>query len=218
MSRRLPEFLRPAESDALIAAADSQRDRLIVLCGLGLGLRVAELTKLRIEDVDLAEKSVFVRLGKGKKDRYVPIPVDLVQPFANWIGQRSSGWVFPTPRRPEKPLTTRAVQLLMKRLRSKAGILRRVSPHVLRHSYASSLLRSGADVAEVSRLLGHSSLQVTSRYLHCDPARLKPVVDKLRLGRKEESDQVLPAPAPADPKNGCVGGVESAPDLANPDA
>jgi integrase/recombinase XerD len=98
-SRRLPEFLRPAESDALLVAAAQQRaaerDRLILLCGLGAGLRVGEIVNLRIEDVDVTGRIVFVRLGKGKRDRYVPIPDVLSNALAKWIGDRPSGWLFP---------------------------------------------------------------------------------------------------------------------------
>jgi integrase len=70
--RRLPEFLRPVESDALLSAATRRRDRLILLIGLGAGLRVSEITKLRIEHVDTVASTIFVSQGKGKKDRYVP--------------------------------------------------------------------------------------------------------------------------------------------------
>lgn len=185
MARRLPEFLRPAEAAALLTAADPGRDRLLVQCGLYLGLRVAELTKLRAEDVDLDGCLVFVRQGKGAKDRYVPIPAALVGPLRAWLADRPLGYLFPSPQDPDRPLTTRAVQYLMQRLRRKAKLVRRANPHVLRHTCATTLLRSGADITEVQHVLGHSSPNVTARYLHCDPGRLKGVVDRLAFGGPE---------------------------------
>ncbi len=182
-SRRLPEFLRPAETEALVAAAVDDRDRMIVLCGLGAGLRCSEIVKLRIEDVDLVERQLFVRRGKGDKDRYVCLPDFLCDAFQAWIAGRRLGWLFPSPRDPTKPLTTRAVQYLMERLKEAAGIVRRCNPHVMRHSYACDLLRGGADVTEVQRLLGHASPSSTFKYLHCDTSRLANVVAKLGLNK-----------------------------------
>jgi integrase/recombinase XerD len=186
--KRLPEFLRPAESEAIVSAPVSERDRLILLCGLGAGLRCSEIVRLRIEDIDAAGPGpqLKVQLGKGKKDRYVPLPPFLVAALARWIGDRRIGWVFPSPRKPDRPLTTRAVQYLVGRVKGLAGIVRRCSPHTLRHSYATDLLRSGADITEVQELLGHSSPNVTARYLHCDPSRLQGVVARLSLGRADE--------------------------------
>ena len=181
-NRRLPEFLRPPEAKALIAAAKSERDRLIALVGLGAGLRCSEIVRLRVEDVDVAGQVLFVRLGKGKRDRYVPMPLLLANALRVWIGDRLTGWVFPSPRKADRPLTTRAVQYLVGRLKVAARIVRRCSPHTMRHSYATDLLRNRADITEVQRLLGHSSPNTTSRYLHCDPTRLQGVVDRLSIG------------------------------------
>jgi integrase/recombinase XerD len=185
-SRRLPEFLRPAESDALLAAAAQQRaaerDRLILLCGLGAGLRVSEIVSLRIEDVDAAGRIVFVRLGKGKRDRYVPIPDVLANALAKWIGDRPSGWLFPSPRKADAPLTPRAVGYLVAKLAKVARLVKDVHPHTLRHSYATQLLRAGADVKELQQLLGHADLATTAVYLHVVVDRLHGVVNKLAIG------------------------------------
>jgi integrase/recombinase XerD len=177
---RLPEFFRPDEARALIeAAAPRRRDHVIVLCALYLGLRVAELVAVRIEDVDLAEARLLVRLGKGGKDRWLPVKSTLAPVLASWIGERRSGWLFPSPRCPDRPLTTRAVRYLIGRLARRANIHRRASPHVCRHTFATSLLRNGADLTDVQRLLGHSHLQTTSKYLHADTSRLQAAVDRL---------------------------------------
>jgi integrase/recombinase XerD len=181
--RRLPTFFRAKEAEALLGAAKSQRDRLIVLVGLYLGLRVSEMTKLRVEDVDLVERLAFVRQGKGDKDRYVPIPAGLVAPLRAWMGARQEGWLFPS-RQGGGRLASRTVQLLIKRLAAAAGIAgatlaRKCTPHKLRHSYATRLLEAGATIREVQELLGHSSVATTEIYTHVNPGRLRGAVDRL---------------------------------------
>src|SRR5262249_36261674 len=182
--RRLPEFLRPAESDALLSAATRRRDRLILLISLGAGLRVSEITKLRIEHVDTVASTIFVSQGKGKKDRYVPIPSWLCAALREWIGKRGTGWMFPSPRKEGRPLTTRAVQYMTHKITAAAGLIKHVHPHTLRHSYATNLLRSGADLPDIQRLMGHANLATTAVYLHVAVERLAPTVERLSVGIK----------------------------------
>src|SRR5262245_28138905 len=108
--RRLPNFLRAAEKDALLAAAQAEiaaaptparrrsaeRDWLFAAAGLFLGLRVSEISKLQIEQLDFTTRQVFVCQGKGDKDRYVPLHGRLIEPLRQWIGARASGPVFPS--------------------------------------------------------------------------------------------------------------------------
>src|SRR5438132_6762020 len=116
MARRLPKFLRPAEGEALLAAAATERDRVLQLLGRYCGLRVSELVGLRVEDLDLDGGLLFVNQGKGGKDRYVPIPARIEGDLRAWVGARlltgalHSGWLFPG-RKPGSHLTTRAVRL-----------------------------------------------------------------------------------------------------------
>lgn len=176
--KRLPTFLRPAQADALLAAAHSERDRLIMQCGLLMGMRVSEICKLRVEDVDLAERQTFLELAKGGKDRYVPIPDRLVGPLAAWIGDRKAGPLFPS-RKGGRRLTTRAVQHLVKCAVAEAGLSPQVHTHTLRHTFATRLLQTGADVREVQDLLGHSNLATTAVYLSVVVDRLRAAVDRL---------------------------------------
>jgi integrase len=98
MPRRLPSCLRGDEPDRLLAAAPTRRDRLLIGCGLLLGLRVAELVGLRVEALDLARGVCMVWRGKGDKDRAVPIPARLLPELAAWLDGRTGGWLFPSPR------------------------------------------------------------------------------------------------------------------------
>ncbi len=147
------------------------------MCGLLLGLRVSEICSLRVGDVDLDERTVFVNQGKGKKDRFVAMPDRLAAPLGDFLGARRAGWLFTSYR--GNKLTSRTIQLMVQRLSGEAGILRRISPHSLRHSFATQLLSTGADIFEIQQLLGHASISTTSIYLHCSTDRLKAAVNRL---------------------------------------
>lgn len=181
-SRPLPKTLPHHETTALLAAARRQRDRLILLCLLGLGLRVSELTGLEVTDIDLAVGTCLIREGKGGKDRLLPIHARLCDELRSWIANRTAGYLFPGRR--GKRLSSRAVQLLMRRLAVRAGIVgaetaRRVNPHRCRHSFATRLLDAGANLLEVRDLLGHASINTTQIYTHTTAQRLKSAVDRL---------------------------------------
>lgn len=181
MARRLPTFLRQPEIERFLAAIDAPRDR--VLCGLMLfcGLRVSESVRLRAEHLDLAEGALLVDQGKGAKDRYVPIPERLLPELRAFVGEQRVGWVFPAERDRGGAghLSRFYAEDLVPAVAERAGITRRITPHKLRHSYATTLLQRGADLRDVQELLGHSHLQTTSIYLHVDTSRLKSVVDRL---------------------------------------
>ncbi len=177
MPKRLPHSLRGDEPDRLLVATRGPRDRLLVLFGLYLGLRCAEIVCRRVEDLDLAGGVCQVRRGKGDRDRAVPIPARLRPELAAWLDGRS-GWVFPGRGRAGH-LTTRGVQKVVAAAARRAGIARHVHPHALRHSYATRLLRTGADILEVRDLLGHASIATTQLYLSSEPERLRAAVDRL---------------------------------------
>jgi integrase len=189
--RRLPRSLPPAESRALVGAAPRQRDRLMIECGLLLGLRVSEIVHLEIPDVDFEGGQVLIREGKGDRDRAVPLPPKFAAELRAWLGNRTVGYVFPSPRG-GKALSTRAVQKMLKRIAVRAGIpdaekARRVHPHRLRHSFATHALRSGADIIEVRDLLGHTSVATTQVYLSSDVSRLRDVVARVEARQEREA-------------------------------
>ncbi len=190
-NKRLPEFLRSAEIEQLLASARAdvdkakteskraaaRRDLVMVLVGFLLGLRVSELCKLRVEDVDLVGGSVMVLLGKGSKDRLLPIAARLYPALREWLAGRTSGWVFHSCG--ERKIAPRTFQDRLKALGLRAGIQRNLHPHVLRHSFATALLERGASIREVQELLGHENLATTEKYTHCTADRLKGAVDRL---------------------------------------
>ena len=175
--------MKADEPERLLAATETARDRVLLLTILLLGLRVSEACKLRIDEVDFHRREVWVRGGKGDRDRLLPMPRVLVSPLRGWIGNRKEGYVFPSPRGGR--LTNRAVQKLFVRIGKKAGLRgagepRACNPHKFRHAYLSRLLESGATIHECQRLAGHASLQTTSVYLHCmNDDRLRDAVDRM---------------------------------------
>jgi integrase/recombinase XerD len=171
--RKLPVFYTPDEARALVVAAPTRRDRLIMLIGLLAGLRVSEICHLRAQDLDWQNKQIFVNQGKGKKDRYVPIHKKLEDPLRQWLGDKTYGWVFPSVRCKGKPICTRTVQLMMAKAGRKAKMSKRSHPHGLRHSCFSRLIQRGADIITVRDLAGHSSIQTTQAYLHTDASRMR---------------------------------------------
>ena len=191
MPKRLPVPLKPAEIQALLLKAREEadgaktpskqmgawRDFVMIQTGLLAGCRVSELCKLQVEDIDLPGAVLAIKEGKGKKDRNVPIGDRLAIILKSWIGERKTGWLFPGPK--FKRLTTRAFQKRLAALGKRCGLLKSIHPHLTRHSFATSLLESGASIIELQELMGHASIKTTSVYLHVNVGRLKKVIDKL---------------------------------------
>jgi len=158
------EALGDAEAAALVAVASTPRDRALLLVMLGAGLRVSEVVALDCGDLLAGDPPVLhVRQGKGRKDRVVPLrPGVATALFAQRAGDR--GPLFVTNRDGLR-LRRRAVEEEVRRLVLKAGIGRRITPHSLRHTFAIRAFRHGGEVLAISKLLGHSSMATTLRYL-----------------------------------------------------
>lgn len=162
--RLAPKALSRREQNALLRAVErsgSARDRAIVYVLLFCGLRVGELTGLRVEDVELRERYGKITVaGKGDKFREVPVPAIARRALREYLNGRDSGPVFLGQR---GPLTPRGVQQLLKKYAYLARI-ENLTPHVLRHTWATSLLNSGVDLVKVAALLGHENLNTTMVY------------------------------------------------------
>lgn len=157
------------------------RDAVMVNLLLNTGLRVGELCELRLSDLTLGERkgSVLVRSGKGRKQRSVALMNEARKDLAEWLGVRpqvSSDYLFVGQR--GEPLRPRIVQRVVARYAAEAE-LEEVTPHTLRHTFSKSLLDSGASLVEVSRLLGHKSLDSTARYTQPSEMELQDVVERM---------------------------------------
>lgn len=176
--KRLPRFLEPWEVDALVEAADSERDRLIIRLLYTTGLRVSELVGLRKDDVNLEERSLRV-MGKGGKERLVYFPASLVDQLRRQM-ETPGPWLFPSRRGGHIHYTT--VERAIRRAARRAGIEKKVTPHVLRHSFATRSLEAGMDIREIQELLGHANLNTTQVYAHVSRRRLKRDYEKIWEG------------------------------------
>jgi integrase/recombinase XerD len=178
--RTLPSVLSPEEVLRLIEAARG-RDRVLVQTAYALGLRLSELLHLQVTDIDSARRVVHVHQGKGGKDRLVPLSLRLLEELRGyWRQYRPRPWLFPGATG-ARPLCDGAVQRLFQRLVRRAGLTKPATMHTLRHSYATHLLEAGVDVVTVQRLLGHSDLQTTARYLHLSTRRFEQMPSLLDL-------------------------------------
>jgi integrase/recombinase XerD len=164
--RRLPVVLTGSEAERVIACIGSIRHRTIAAVAYGAGLRIAEILNLKPHDIDSARGLIHVRLGKGNKDREVLLGERLLGMLREyWRIVRPRGeWLFPSPAKPGQPVSERAVcHALAKAVRA-ARLKKKVTPHLLRHSFATHLLELGNDIEIIQRLLGHSSSRTTRRY------------------------------------------------------
>ena len=163
---REPLVLSPDEVRRILGAASKLRDRAILETAYGTGLRLTEVLHLKPEDIDGGRMTVRVLRGKGQKDRYVPLPKELLTTLRTyWKEAHPRVWLFPG-RPPDRPMHGTTAERLFRRACARAGIRKPVSFHTLRHSYATHLIESGASVRDIQALLGHRSLETTQRYAH----------------------------------------------------
>jgi integrase/recombinase XerD len=175
--RRLPTVLSPDEVRRLIAGAKNLYHRTMLLMLYGTGLRRSELLQLKVGDIDSRRMVVRVERGKGGHGREVPLSPTLLaalREYYRWM--RPQTYLFPGTQdgwRTDRPLTSKVVWEAVRCAARAAGIDRRVSPHTLRHSYATHLLEAGADLRTIQVLLGHADLTHTTVYLHLSPRHLQ---------------------------------------------
>jgi integrase/recombinase XerD len=175
--RRLPIVLSPEEVQRLIAGAKNLYHRTLLLTLYGAGLRRSELCRLKVRDIDSARMVLRVEQGKGGRDRDVPLSPTLLaalREYYRWMRPETS--LFPGTRngwRADSPITARVIWEAVRLATRKAGIDKPVTPHTLRHSYATHLLEAGADLRTIQLLLGHADLSHTTVYLHLSRRHLQ---------------------------------------------
>lgn len=189
LGRKLPDTLSVAEIDALINAIEytddgrGERDKAMLETLYGCGLRVSELTTLRISDLFFEEGFIKI-MGKGNKQRFVPIGKSAMkfivmyrEQVRNRMGVQKGHEDTLFLNRHGKGLTRAMIFTIIKRLSNKTGLIKSISPHTFRHSFATHLLENGADLRSIQLLLGHESITTTEIYMHIDRKFLNKILN-----------------------------------------
>jgi integrase/recombinase XerD len=173
-AKSLPSVLGVAEVKCLLDAFVNPKHRLMALILYSAGVRVGELVRLRVADLDVERSLIRVRHGKGEKDRYTLYSTQLAETVVAYRRlYKPDDYLFPG-RRPDRPINTRTVQKVLAKAALRAGIEKKVTPHTLRHSFATHLLEQGVDMRYIQELLGHESSRTTEIYTHVtQPALLR---------------------------------------------
>jgi len=181
--RRLPTVLSREEVSALINAAGTLFRRTLLMTLYGTGMRRSELAHLKVGDIDSQRMIIRVVAGKGGKDRDLPLSPTLLEALREyWRWRKPKLYLFPTRTRGlpvEEPISDKTVWIACSEAARRAGINKRVTPHTLRHSWATHLLEAGTDLRTIQVLLGHGDLKTTAQYLHLSQRHLQAVSNPL---------------------------------------
>ncbi|MCK4521279.1 MAG: tyrosine-type recombinase/integrase [Nanoarchaeota archaeon] len=176
--KKLPTVLTKKEVRSLINSIKNPKHKLLVEILYSSGLRVSEAVTLKIDDLDLEDKTGTIRSGKGKKDRNIILSQNIIGHIKGYISKRNdkNPYIFNIK---ERHISIRQAQKIIKQAAEKAGIKKRVFCHALRSSFATHLLESGTDIRIIQELLGHSNLSTTERYTKVSKEQLKKVKSPL---------------------------------------
>jgi site-specific recombinase XerD len=191
--KKLPVVLSRDEVRQLFAAARRLKSRAMLMTIYAAGLRVSELVGLKVSDIDSRRMAIHVCQGKGRKDRYVMLSPTLLAVLRDyWKEYRPSGWLFPG-QGGHKQLDRLSVLNMCRYIGRRAGLSKRVTPHTLRHTFATHLLEAGTDIRTIQALLGHRSLRTTALYTYVSLDKVAATTSPLDL---------LAEPAPSQPAEG----------------
>ncbi len=172
--KKLPTVLSKDEVKALISSAKTKKSKLILEMLYSSGMRLSECMNLKVADLEPAQKIGWVRHGKGGKDRMIILADHMVADISTFLSvKKPEDHIFTNKK--GKQLTARNIQKIVKAAARNAGINKKISPHSLRHSFATHLLESGTDLRKIQELLGHSNLQTTQIYTKVSTEELKKV-------------------------------------------
>lgn len=177
--KKIPNVLTKKEILEILDVFDTPKSKLMISMLYACGMRVSELTKLKINDLDFNEKTGFIKQAKGKKDRMFNIPSFLLNDLQKQTDiqkQKNQEYLFTGSK---GPLTSRNIQKMLSLAASKTNIKKGVHPHTLRHSFATHLLENGIDIRKIQELLGHSDLSTTQIYTHISSEELKKIKSPL---------------------------------------
>ena len=176
-NKKIPVILAPEEIKRMIDSTNNIKHNLILKMLYGCGLRVGEIVNLKQEEINFSEKLIHIKLAKGKRDRFVKIPESLMIELESYCKLNNSNILFPSNRGGK--LTKKTIGKVVENAVKRAGIKKRVYPHLLRHSFATHLLENGTDLRIIQKLLGHSDIKTTQIYTQISQASIKNVKSPL---------------------------------------
>lgn len=181
--RRLPTVLSLDEVGRLIDAASNLKHRAVLMTLYGTGMRRTEVSQLKVSHVDSRRMIIRVEHGKGGHDRDLPLSPALLETLREyWRWRKPKTYLFPSDdghRGKDQPMSDESVWYACKQAAKHAGFTKRVTPHTLRHSWATHLLEAGTDLRTIQILLGHGDLETTAKYLHLSQKHLHAVANPL---------------------------------------
>ncbi len=178
-AKKLPTVLTIDEIKELIKATKRGRNRLIVEFLYSSGVRVSEAVKIKVPNINLKERIAMVRGGKGSKDRVIILSKNWAREIKKYLNRKKVKSEFVFSKKNGKPISVDTVQRIIREATKKAGINKRVTPHSLRHSFATHLLEAGENIRKIQELLGHSNLSTTQIYTQVSTEELKKVQSPL---------------------------------------
>jgi integrase/recombinase XerD len=188
--RKIPIVLSPEEVVRLLEAAPGVKYKAAFSVAYGAGLRVSEVAALKVSDIDSERMMLRVEQGKGRKDRHAmlsPVLLELLRDW--WRIARPKAWLFPG-QDPLQPMSTRQINRACHAAADMARITKRVTPHTLRHSFATHLLEQNTDIRVIQVLLGHAKIDTTALYTHIATNTIRAVMSPLeRLSLKPKKDE-----------------------------
>jgi len=180
--RKLPVILSREDVKRLIQSVGNVKHKAILRLAYSAGLRVSEVVRLRVQDIDSKRWMIHIRASKGRKDRYTVLSNVVLEVLKEyWNKYRPKNWLFPGAKE-SNHITTRTVEKILENARQKAGIPKHITVHTLRHSFATHLLESGVDLRYIHEILGYKSSKTTEIYTHVsekDIARIRSPLDAI---------------------------------------
>jgi site-specific recombinase XerD len=190
VAQKLLDIPSPSEVAAVLSELRSPVHRTVLLCGYGAGLRVSEACKLCVGDIDSKRMVIVVRAGKGGHDRYAVLSAVLLDALREYYRRvrPPQPYLF-QGKLPGHPIPVQAVQTALRMALVRSGVSKRITPHTLRHAFATHSLESGTDLRVIQTLLGHANIRTTVRYVHVSAATiakasspLDAIVDQIKPG------------------------------------
>jgi len=179
--QKLPEVPSRQEIKQLFAIAHNAKERVILMLAYGAGLRISEITKLKIRNIDSEQMCIKIEQGKGGKDRYAILSPCLLKELRQyWKIYRPKKWLFPLEDG-TGPVNNYVIAYIWNQLKEKSGLTKHCGIHGLRHAFATHMLEKGVDLYTIKQLLGHASIHTTARYLHLTKQRMVETTSPLDL-------------------------------------